>query len=198
MKKIFKDYLILSAFISNILFALSYPSIQIFLMRGINERFISLNQIMTSIGGLVIPMIWNKGVSKLFKKYHIFLFIETSLFISIISLLILDIIDARMYYLLETLIYGLFTTIINCGMNRILSRRYDSVEREKYDNNITAVSSTSALIGYGFSFVFVINHVVAFILFGLGIIVSNIIYYKAYIDVETNEEEIENYSVKID
>lgn len=180
LKKIIKDELLIGSFISNLMYSLAYPSIHYALIKSVNENIISFNSIITCLGGIIAPSIWNKYSDKIFKKYKNLLILEILFYSILIASLLAGIVNNKFYYIADTLLFSLITKNIICGNNKIISIKYKDKEREEYDNNFSMLCNISSLIGYSCSFLFSLKSNVAFIAILLGISLDNIFYYVAY------------------
>lgn len=85
-----------------------------------------------------------------------------------------------MYYIVDTILCSILTKNIICGLNKLKIYRYKDDAREEYDNNVNVACNISSLIGFSISLFLSISKNIAFIFMGIGIVLDNIFYYKAY------------------
>ena len=161
-------------------YAMSYPFIHLYLMRGITEKIISFNQITICISIIIINNLWNKFSDKLYKHYQKILLFEGVLYFVLHLGMFLNILTPSLYYIADTLLFCLVTKNIICGGNKLRSIVYKDENREKYDNIIPIAAAISTLIGAGIALVFDIKIEIAFILSWVGIAIDNVFYWFAY------------------
>ena len=66
----FKDLMVQATLWSGIFYAMSYPYIHLFLMKQIDEKMVSLNQIFGCLCIITINSVWNKYSDKLYKHFR--------------------------------------------------------------------------------------------------------------------------------
>lgn len=180
LKKILNDELLIANFLSNLLCSLSYPTIHYVLIKDVGEKMISLNSIIMCICGIVFPLFWNKHSDKLYKKYGYLLTLEGVLYSLLTFAVIFGAINTKFYYIADTLLFAVITKNIICGTNKLRALRYKEKEREEYDNNVGIVANVSSLLGFTINFLINLNTNVAFFIMGIGLVIDNIFYYRAY------------------
>lgn len=180
INNIFKDELLIGNFLSNLFYSIAYPTIHFILISDATEKLISANQIIICFAGIIFPIIWNQKSDRLYKKYGYLLSLEGILYSLLIIAILFSIITPRMYYLVDTILFSILTKNIICGLNKLKIYRYKGNTREEYDNNVNIVCNISSLIGFSISLIVSISKNIAFIFMGIGIVLDNIFYYKAY------------------
>lgn len=180
MNNIFKDDLLVGNFLSNLFYSISYPTIHFILISDVTERLISVNQIIICFTGIIFPILWNQQSDKLYRKYGHLLSLEGILYTLLIISILFSIITPKMYYIVDTILCSILTKNIICGLNKLKIYRYKGDAREEYDNNVNVACNISSLIGFSISLFLSISKNIAFIFMGIGIVLDNIFYYKAY------------------
>lgn len=180
INNIFKDDLLIGNFLSNLFYSIAYPTIHFILISDVTEKLISANQIIICFAGIIFPIIWNQKSDRLYKKYGYLLSLEGILYSLLIVAILFSVITPRMYYLVDTILFSILTKNIICGLNKLKIYRYKGNTREEYDNNVNIVCNISSLIGFSISLIVSISKNIAFIFMGIGIVLDNIFYYKAY------------------
>ena len=165
---------------SGIFYAMSYPYIHLFLMKQVNEKIVSINQIFTCLCVIVINSVWNKYSDKLYKYFGIFMFGESFLYLILKLSIIFNIASPITYYAVDTLLFGLITRNIICGANKLRAEIYESKQREKFDNTIQIAGSIATLIGAGIAFVIELPIQEALFIGWLAITTDNLLYWIAY------------------
>ena len=178
--KIFKDLMVQATLWSGIFYAMSYPYIHLFLMKQINEKMVSVNQIFTCLCVIIINSVWNKYSDKLYKYFGIFMFGEGFLYLILKLSIIFNIASPITYYAVDTLLFGLITRNIICGANKLRSKIYKGEQREKYDNTIQIAGSIATLIGAGIAVVIELPIQGALFIGWLAISLDNLLYWIAY------------------
>ena len=142
---------------------------------------ISVNSLFACIGGIILPIIWNKYCDKLYKKYGAMLVTECIIYILILIMLLTNRMGLITYYILDTIFFALVTKSIICGGNKLRAKRYSNEsDRVKYDNNSQMASNISKIIGFGISAIFTLGMKQAFVLSTIGICIDNIFFYLAW------------------
>ena len=176
-----KDKVIIANFLSNLFYSASYPAVHSYLMKTVGQRMISVNSLFACIGGIILPIIWNKYSDKLYKKYGAMLVTECIIYILILIMLLTNRMGLITYYILDTIFFALVTKSIICGGNKLRAKRYSNeADRVKYDNNSQMASNISKIIGFGISAIFTLSMKQAFVLSTIGICIDNIFFYLAW------------------
>ena len=178
--EIFKELMVQATLWSGIFYAMSYPYIHLFLMKQVNERMVSVNQMFSCLCIIIINSVWNKYSDKLYKYFGIFMFGESFLYLILKLSIILNIASPIIYYAVDTLLFGLITRNIICGANKLHAKIYKGEQREKYDNTIQIAGSIATLIGGGIAIVIELPIQGALFIGWFAITIDNLFYWLAY------------------
>ena len=145
---------------------MSYPYIYAEMMKVVNHRYISGEQIVTCLGVVLFGILWNKKGDILYKHYlkivTLEIFADTFLFVHVLLTG-----DLKFYFVLNILIYAFITRNMANGGIRLRAKVHpDEKSREHYDNNCNIMDSIALVFGY----------------FCIGYVIGSIIYwlYKLY------------------
>lgn len=181
MFKMFKDYMVQACLWSNMLYAMSYPSIHVYVMRRIDEKLVSVNQLVCCLFVIVANSIWNKYSDKLYRLFPLLALMESIAYAILNISVILGVTNMTVYYIADMILYCLISNNIICGATKLKSLVYNSSDaREKYDNTIRIASSLATIIGAGAAIIIDIPIAIAFLIGLIGINVDNVFYYIAY------------------
>lgn len=161
-------------------YAVSYPYIHLFLMKQVDEKMISVNQIFICLCVIIINSVWSKYSDKLYKYFGVFMFGESFLYLILKLSIIFNIASPITYYAMDTLLFGLITRNIICGANKLRAQVYESKQREKFDNTVQIAGSLATLIGAGIAVIIELQINAALLVGWLGITTDNILYWIAY------------------
>ena len=180
MAVIFKDLMVQATLWSGIFYAVSYPYIHLFLMKQVNEKMVSINQIFTCLCVIVINSVWNRYSDRLYEYFGVFLFGESFLYLILKLGIIFNVASPIAYYAIDTLLVGLITRNIICGATKLRAKIYKGEDREKYDNTIQIAGSIATLIGAGIAVVIELPIQGALFVGELAITIDNLLYWIAY------------------
>lgn len=138
--------MLLATFLTTIFYSATYPFIHKLIMENVSDNIVALNQIINCLSIVLLGSLWNKKSDKLFKYYPVFCISETILGIcSTIWATTTNNIMA--YYIIDTLVFAIVTRNICCGGVKLRVIRYNSEEREHFDNNNNSASAIATIIG---------------------------------------------------
>lgn len=181
--------MLLAAFLSTLFYSASYPYIYAETVKAVPQYYLSLEQILACLGIIVFCRLWNRFGNYLFKYYHWILLIEVIADL----ILFLDVIirgDLRFYFLLNIIIYAIITRNLCCGGIKMRARIHPTEDtRERYDNNLSIVSSVATLAGASVALVVKIPLSLLFILALIGNTIDNIIYLCIYIQIRKVDKQ---------
>ncbi len=179
MKKL-SNLMLITNFICDLFYALSYPYIYAETIKAVSKTYISLEQIISCLGVVIFGILWNKSGDILFKHYPKIVFIETVADIILFThVLITD--NLKFYFIFNVLIYAIITRNMANGGIRLRAKVHpDEKTRERYDNNCNIVNSVATLIGASVSIILSIDIEVLFIFALIGNIFDNFCYYYIY------------------
>lgn len=180
MNKKLSRLMLLSAFLSSIFYAASYPYIYQQTVAVVPRSYISVEQILPCIGVVIFCRMWNKYSDRLFRYYRIMLWAE----IIADTILFADVLlrhNLRFYFLLNIIIYSIVTRCLACGGTKMRALVHPTDrERERYDNNCNIICSVATLMSAGFAVVCPLSIDKLFILAFIGNIIDNFFYLYIY------------------
>lgn len=141
------DLLLLSCFISNLFYALSYATIQVTIISQISTNLLSFKNLITSILTLLVVKLSTKFEYQAYKKYKSMLVLEL-LILFIITAMALMTKNIIMYFILDSLLYCTLAQAVICSTNKFYTKKYDENTRSLFDNNTIFYSNLASAIGY--------------------------------------------------
>ena len=179
MKKL-SNLMLFSNFLCTLFYSMSYPYIYVELIKAVNRKYISFEQIISCIGIVIFGTVWNKYGDILFKHYKKILALE----VIADTILFADVLirgDLKFYFVLNVIIYAVITKNLCCGGVRMRAKVNPTEElREKYDNNSNSVYAIATLVGTVTALMFPVGLSVLFILALIGNTIDNFFYLYIY------------------
>lgn len=176
----YKDFLVQGDFWSTLLYYMSFPYINIWIMKQLDNKYVAVQNIIVCVATVLISTLWNKKSNKLYKFYSIFMFSECAVYLVLYSFVIFGNLNGRLYYLIDTILFSLITKNIICGTNKLKSIIYKNEKREKYDNTSSIAAAIASIVGSILSIALNIPIEIAFAIGWAGISIDNLFYYLAY------------------
>ena len=172
--------MLFSNFISTLFYSASYPYIYAEIMKVINRKYISFEQIISCIGIVVFGSLWNRYGDKLFQHYTKFILLE----IAADAFLFTDVLirhDLKFYFLLNVIIYAIITKNLSCGGIKMRAKVNPTEElRERYDNNSNSIFAVATIAGTIIAAALGASLDVLFVLALIGNTVDNFFYLYIY------------------
>lgn len=172
--------MIQAGFWSSVMYAASYPTLHLYLMREVSDKMISANQILICLAIIVVNNMWNKNSDNLYKFFPVLMLTESITYFVIHAAVIFGYIGAAGYYIIDTILLCLITRNMICGGNKLRSIVYKEEKREKYDNTVMIANSVGTLIGSGIALCFSLPVKVVFVTSWIGISIDNLFYWMAF------------------
>ena len=180
MNKKLSRLMLISAFLSNIFYAVSYPYIYQQTVAIVPRSYIGIEQILPCIGVVVFCRMWNKYSDKLFRYYRVMLWAEIVADIILFANVLITH-DLKFYFLLNVIIYSIVTRCLCCGGTKMRALVHPTdQERERYDNNVNIICSVATLMSSGFAIACPLSIDKLFVLAFIGNIIDNIFYLYIY------------------
>ena len=180
MNKRLSNLMLLANFLSTLFYSVSYPYIYAETIKVVPHSYIGIEQILACLGTIIFCRSWNKHSDKLFKHYHLILYIEIIADIFLFA----DVLirgNLQAYFLTNIIIYSIITKNLCCGIVKLRAKvNPTEKEREQYDNNSNIVCSIATLIGAGTAIMFNFDLNVLFVLAFVGGIIDNAFYLYIY------------------
>ena len=172
--------MLFSNFVCNLFYSMSYPYIYVEIVKVIERKYISFEQIISCLGIVLFSSIWNKYGKFLFEHQIKFLILEVIADVILFAdVLIRN--DLRFYFVLNILIYAIITKNLSCGGVRMRAKVNPTEElREHYDNNSNSISAISTLLGTAVVLIIPIKLNTLFILALIGNTADNFFYLYIY------------------
>lgn len=168
------DIMLVSTFLSSLLYSSTYPYIHKEIISKISSNAIAFNQMIICLSIIFFGSMWNKYSKKFFNIFPIFCIIET------LSLIILAFYttftkNVFVYYIADTLIFALLSQNICCGAVKLRAIRYQTeTAREQFDNNDNSASAIATIIGSIISIALKLNFEAMLWLAVIGNIMDNV------------------------
>ena len=144
-----QKWLLLSLVISGLLITYAHPTLLKEIISNLPAQWIAFESLAASIAGLLIGVIWKKGVRSKAIKYFLYLAITESMCGCLLGLYLCFINWNVWVYAIASLIY---TTIISNFVGKCVmafkAKLWIEKDREVYDNNVSIVSGIVCVIGY--------------------------------------------------
>lgn len=190
IKDIKSNKMLWSAFLSSLLYAISFPFINKIMITNISYKYISMNGIIMALAVIIIGFLWKKYDDYLYFNFISIMILEIFLYFIVMSLFVFGVIKHSPYYVADTIIFAFITRLIQFSSNKLLSEYIDNPEkRRNYDDNAIILQSAGCLIGYSIGMFINLPIVFIFFIAFLGISIDNIIYINIYKSINKQKEE---------
>ena len=144
-----QKWLLLSLVISGLLITYAHPTLLKEIISNLPAQWIAFQSLAASIAGLLIGVIWQKGIRTNAIKYFLYLAIAESSCGCLLGLYLCFISWNVWVYAITSLIY---TTIISTFVGKCImafkAKLWLEKEREVYDNNASIVTGIVCVVGY--------------------------------------------------
>lgn len=172
--------MLLTNFICNLFYSLSYPYIYAEMMKVVSSRYVSAEQLIECSGVIILGIMWNKKGDWLYKHFR-WLIVAELIADAVLFSHVLITGDLRFYFVLNVLIYALLSRHISNGGIRLRAKVHpDEQSREKYDNNCNIANSAATLIGAGVALLCPLPLTGLFISALIGNVFDNFCYWYIY------------------
>ena len=170
-----QSYLLISLVISGLLMTYAHPTLIKEIISNLPAQWIAFESLAASISGLLIGMIWQKGIRKKAIKNFFYLAFAESLCGCILGLYLCFINWNVWIFAIASLIY---TTIISIFVGKCImafkAKLWIEKDREIYDNNMEIVACLTSILGYLIAIIAEPNIYFAIFLWGVAYLVDDI------------------------
>lgn len=167
-------------FICNLFYALSYPYIYAELVKAVNSRYISAEQIIQCSGIIVLGVLWNKIGDFLYKHFRVLIVAELIADAFLFGHVFITG-DLKFYFVFNVITYAFVSRHIANGGIRLRAKVHpDEKSRERYDNNCNIANSAATLIGAGIALICPMGLSLLFVAAVIGNTFDNFCYWYIY------------------
>ena len=186
IKSIKEDKLLKGKLLSGIPYIYSYVTVQQFMYSNINNRYITLMSLLSSVIVIFFNSKWTKKDGhEITKRIFIPLILIETISYGILVVYFLYSRNVICFYLLNSVMYMIITNNICTALYYIEEKRY----KENISNfrvNLDSVSSILTILGYGLAFIIPPSINIAFICFYISTIADN--YFQIVVFKDTYKE----------
>lgn len=187
LKVVKKDKLLQGKLLSGIPYIYSYVTVQQFMYSNINNRWITLMSLLSSILVILFNSKWaKKDGHQITKKIFIPLIIMETIFYGILVGYFLISRNVVCFYLLNSIMHMVITNNICTSLYYIQEKRYGK-DISIFRVNLDSVGSILTIIGYAAAFITPPSINVAFICFYISTVADN--YFQIVVFKDTYKEE---------
>lgn len=177
LKSIKEDKLILAEFLASMLYSIGVPGMNISTYSNMSSKLLSLLNLIGTITGIFIPILWVKYGKKIYKYTVKLTVIEIAEYVILLILLLCNLITAVIWTIIEKTAISVVTRNLSSASIMIHAERYNTKDkRYTYDSVTNAVVPIGTVIGYLLNLVVDISVEFSFGIFVIGVIIYDLLY----------------------
>ena len=177
LKSIKEDKLILAEFLASMLYSIGVPGMNISTYSNMSSKLLSLLNLIGTITGIFIPILWVKYGKKIYKYTVKLTVIEITEYVILLILLLCNLITPVILTVIEKTAISVVTRNLSSASIIIHAERYNTKDkRYTFDTVSNAVVPIGTVIGYLLNVVVDISVEFSFGIFVIGVIIYDLLY----------------------